>query len=255
MKIEERIIDFIYGHPTEAEALEMKKLLQEDEKVRELYAQFSQLQSEIKETPMVQPDQEWVDQFAQQIESKKVHSTGSGRVIQLSFMYKVAAVAAAIMIVGLVAINWNQRSFISHVDNELIALHQKMESTLGEQSVSARIKAVNYSEQVNDHNPTIVSLLSNVLLEDPSAHVRLAASEALSKWIENDMVRESLIQALKNEKDASVQISIITSLSQSLDESVRPHLDEVIRNENTLDFVKEEAEVSKFRMDNNLKIY
>ena len=255
MNIEEKIIDYLYGTPSPEEVQEMESLIKTDEQIKRVFEEMTQLKQGITELPRMTPDVNWVNEFAQKIERTSPVSQEQTRVIPMSFYAKVAAAAAVVLIVGLTVVNWNQRQVIQHVDQEIVALHQMMERSLQEPSVSARIKAVNFSEQAQQKDQQVMALLSKVLHEDPSAHVRLAASEALNKWIHEENVRESLIYALKKEKDPSVQISIITSLSSSLDEGVKSHLEDLIKDENTPEFVKEEAEIGKFRMDNNLKIY
>jgi len=141
------------------------------------------------------------------------------------------------------------------VDSDLYALRQQMESNLSESSVSTRIKAVRYSHDIDDNDEAILSILTKTMNDDPSSHVRLAAVEALSKWINQPIIKESMIAALYTEQDPSVQILLIEILASTKDGNAADPMDYLITDEATPQYVKDEAHKGKLRMSADLKVY
>ena len=84
-------------------------------------------------------------------------------------------------------------------------------------SPSERIKTirVNYNAADENLDQEVIKLLLNVLQNDPSSNVRLAAVESLTSMINNDEVRTILVSHLVVEKDAAVKLAIISSLGQN----------------------------------------
>ena len=118
-------------------------------------------------------------------------------------------------------------------------------------SSSERIKAirVNYHSTVSDVIDAMIQVLINVLDEDESSNVRLAAVEALAKYIELDLVRAALIKRLSQEKDGGVKLSIITTLSQRQDQEVKSTLENIVNDDSQEKFVIDEAHMQLIRFE------
>jgi len=233
MNIEEKIIDYISGSISPEERSSIEQLIDTDPAVASLYEEYNTVNQVLVDNIISEPDNEWAQNFAQ---SLSIRPSQSGKVVSLETRrwYSKLAAAAAVFIIGLLAVNnWNQSRLIDRVDNDLYALRQQMESNLSESSVSTRIKAVRYSHDIDDNDEAILSILTKTMNDDPSSHVRLAAVEALSKWINQPIIKESMIAALYTEQDPSVQILLIEILASTKDGNAADPMDYLITDEAT----------------------
>ena len=263
MDIEERIIDYINNELSTEERQEVRRLLESDDMAKSLYEEYNDLMSGIQDEPLITPDQEWAASFSESLKNRKVeqrieeNEPKETKVVQLqsrSFITKIA-VAAAILIIGILGYsNINQSNQIDEVGEEVYAMRQLLESNLNNSSVSSRIKAVRYSEDVETQDEDFIRILEKTMREDESAHVRLAATEALKKWADVPFVQESLLMALQNEEDAHVKILLIETLSSIKDANVGPHLNNLINDVESPQYIKDEAHKGIFRLDKNAKI-
>ncbi len=263
MDIEERIIDYINNELSTEERQEVRRLIESDDMAKSLYEEYNDLMSGIQEEPLITPDQEWAASFSESLKNRKVeqrieeNEPKETKVVHLqsrSFITKIA-VAAAILIIGILGYsNINQSNQIDEVGEEVYAMRQLLESNLNNSSVSSRIKAVRYSEDVDTQDEDFIRILEKTMREDESAHVRLAATEALKKWADVPFVQESLLMALQNEEDAHVKILLIETLSSIKDANVGPHLDNLINDVESPQYIKDEAHKGIFRLDKNAKI-
>lgn len=264
MDIEEKIIDYINNELSTEERKEVRLLIESDDMAKSIYEEYSDLMSGIQDEPLIAPDQEWATSFSESLKSRNVEEQGleenepkGAKVVQLqsrSILTKVAA-AAAILIISILGYNnINQSIQIDEVGQEVYAMRQLLEANLNSSSVSSRIKAVRYSEEVDTQDEDFIRILEKTMREDESAHVRLAATEALKKWADIPFVRESLLMALQNEEDAHVKILLIETLSSINDVNVGPHLDNLINDIESPQYIKDEAHKGIFRLEKNAKV-
>lgn len=264
MDIEEKIIDYINNELSTEDRQEVRRLIESDDMAKSLYEEYNNLMSGIQDEPLITPDQEWARSFSESLKNRKVQEPiikspieEETKIIRLqsrSVLTKIAA-AAAILIIGILGYNnINQGNQIDEVGQEVYAMRQLLESNLNSSSVSSRIKAVRYTEEVDTQDEEFIRILEKTMREDKSAHVRLAAAEALKKWADIPFVQESLLMALQNEEDAHVQILLIETLSSIKDANVGPHLDDLINDVESPQYIKDEAHKGIFRLDKNAKI-
>lgn len=264
MDIEERIIDYINNELSTEERQEVRRLIESDDMAKSLYEEYNDLMSGIQDEPLITPDQEWAASFSESLKNRTVEESRieenelkETKVVQLqsrSLLVKIAA-AAAILIISILGYNnIYQSNQIDEVGQEVYAMRQFLESNLNSSSVSSRIKAVRYSEEVDTQDEDFIRILEKTMREDESAHVRLAATEALKKWADIPFVQESLLMALQNEEDAHVKILLIETLSSIKDANVGPHLDNLINDVESPQYIKDEAHKGIFRLDKNTKV-
>ena len=113
-------------------------------------------------------------------------------------------------------------------------------SLLENQSASKRIQGVQYIEEFSTPDTTIIDALVDRLLEDEHTNVRLSAMEALSAFRNSERVKKAFIQALKTEKDPSIQIAIIQNLVQMQEKKAIGPMQDLLQQEETQPFIKEE---------------
>ena len=251
MELEDKIIDFLAGELPAQEKEELEQITKSDQEAKSILDEYKDIQEQIQREKLETPDLQWVADMTKRLSQ----SNSQAKVIQPFFsnsMIRKLAASAAVIIIGLLGfMNYQQGQLINRVDSDLFALRAEMRENLNQSSVSTRIKAVNFSAQVQNRDEIIIDLLLNTLSNDKSAHVRLAAVESLRRWMNEELVQASLIQALGKEEDPSVQILLIEMLSSLKTGNIAPHFDNLINDDNVPQFIKEEAHKGKF----NLKLY
>ena len=94
----------------------------------------------------------------------------------------------------------------------------------------------------------IIQVMIKTMNEDESSNVRLAALEALSRWSNQNIVKEALMEALVNHKDPAFQITLINTLVEIQEKRALPYMENLINNTETLEAVKGEAQVGIFKL-------
>jgi len=82
-------------------------------------------------------------------------------------------------------------------------------SMLQQQSASERLRAVTYTDSVDQPDHELVRALLDVLLHDPSDNVRLRAVDALKRFADAENVRRGSIDALAQQTSPMVQVALI----------------------------------------------
>jgi hypothetical protein len=151
-----------------------------------------------------------------------------------------AALAAALLVVGLVAGRW----LPSPVTRDVAALREEVRAIdvalLDHPSASERLRAVQWSRRIASDARVLDALLDSVR-RDPSLNVRLAAVEALSEHLDRVEIRSGLTAALDEQDAPLMQVTLADVLlgadvggaipavrrlldRQDLDPAVRDHL-------------------------------
>jgi len=159
-------------------------------------------------------------------------------------------IAASILLVAgalFVGMQLGGRKIANSEVAELKAEMQKMKETmmlslLSEESASDRIQAVSYAEEFNKPNQKILQALIQTLNTDENLNVRLAAANAIGKFLNDPAVVESLVASLRNQKEPLVQIALITMLTDKKETKAIEPIRAIISNKETLAPVKEIAE-------------
>ncbi|HLF33350.1 MAG TPA: zf-HC2 domain-containing protein [Cyclobacteriaceae bacterium] len=119
-----------------------------------------------------------------------------------------------------------------------------MLTMLNEESASQRIKAVNYTSEISVPDQKVITALISTLNHDKNVNVRMAAAYSLSKYWDNTLVRDSLVESLGRQNDPIIQIVLINIFTDKKEiKAIRP-MQDIIMNENTISEVKDIAEKS-----------
>lgn len=119
------------------------------------------------------------------------------------------------------------------MQNEMLAL-------LNNTSASKRIQGVNYFEEMPDPDEEIINALKDRMLNDENNNVRLTAVEALGNFTASEMVKNSLVLALKSEKDPVIQIAIIQILVEIQEKKAVEPMQNLLKSKETEPFVKDQ---------------
>lgn len=106
-------------------------------------------------------------------------------------------------------------------------------------SPASRINAASEAYKLRDAGNDIVDALVETLNNDPSANVRLAALDGLTRFYRNGHVRKKLIASLKKQQDPLVQIALINLLTQMRESSILAELDKIVNDDNAQKAVKD----------------
>jgi hypothetical protein len=164
------------------------------------------------------------------------------------------AVTISVLIIGLVTgLNINVRN---ESENEIVQLktdvnHLKqtvMSSLLNQSSVTERINGLTMTSQLENVDSQFLSTLLLLLNSDSDVNVRLAAIHTLSKYAENEYVRQELVKSLGLQSSPLVQIALIDLLSSIQEYDSYPTLMRMIENPDTNNPVKMRAKKALTRL-------
>lgn len=135
----------------------------------------------------------------------------------------------------------NTNKEIATLINETKQLKQNMMlAMIDNRSPSKRIKAVNFTEEIEKPDTKVLNALIDRLKFDSNINVRLAAVEALSKFTKIELVKTTLINTLTTEKNPSIQIEIIQILVKIQEKRALVPMQNLLDKPETPDFVKDQ---------------
>jgi hypothetical protein len=164
-----------------------------------------------------------------------------------------AAIAAGILAVGVLVGHFQAGPSreappeISQLKGQVESLRQLVAlSMLQQQSPSARMRGVTYTEQISQPDKEVVDALLYAVQNDNNENVRLSAIDALQKFSSDPRVIPTLVDAIHTQDSPMVQISIVDLLVQlrarstandlarlakdtKFDETVRQRMDQAVR--------------------------
>lgn len=136
----------------------------------------------------------------------------------------------------------NQSMEIAQLQSDLHSMKQNLTlATLQQPTSSQRLKAVNILEKQGHGNDKVLSALVQTLQSDANVNVRMAAANALTKYANDPLVRNAYLEALKNQKEPSIQITLINILVDIKENRAKTLLEEILNEDNNLPVVKELA--------------
>jgi hypothetical protein len=130
-----------------------------------------------------------------------------------------AAIAAGLLIGGVLLGRYQMRpaenSEIGQLKGQVEGLRQMVAlSMLQQQSPSARMRGVTYTEQMSQPDREVADALLFAVKNDSNVSVRLSAVDALQKFAADPRVVPSLIGAVPGQDSPMVQIAIVDLLVQ-----------------------------------------
>lgn len=129
-------------------------------------------------------------------------------------------VAAALLVVGLIgggrlASPGQDQMELSSLRNEVQMMGRLLTvSLLNQESASERLRGVSWTNQIDQVDPQIVSALMKALKYDKNVNVRLAAVDALAKFVGDPGVQTEVVRALPGQESPLVQIALIDLMVQ-----------------------------------------
>lgn len=126
---------------------------------------------------------------------------------------------------------------------EVAGMKQMMAvALLQQQSVSERLRGVEWSCRLARPDAQVLSALLRALDTDPNVNVRLAAVDALHQFAGDDTVRQGLLRALGQQKSPLVQVELINLMVDLNEKQSVPVLRDLSRQPELNPAVRERAD-------------
>ncbi len=218
-------------------------------------SQFKELLNAFKNEESAVPPSSIEAKFLEQLKEEKqmvskvvpINSSANGKRNSWAVnLLKIAASVALLIgafLTGKYQTASNDNKEIAQLTAEKIEFQQMaMLSLMENESASKRIQGVNYIDGFKNPDEAIVKALADRMLHDKNTNVRLAAVEALGNYTSSETVKKTFIEALKTEKDPSIQITIIHTLVNLHEKKAIEPMKKLLEEEETQPFVKSKIE-------------
>ncbi|KQC00074.1 HEAT repeat domain-containing protein [Pedobacter sp. Hv1] len=117
-----------------------------------------------------------------------------------------------------------------------------------QESPATRIHILSGVYQMKNMSKDVVDVLVQTMNNDPNTNVRLAALDGLAKFYRESYVKKQLVNSLKKQQDPMVQIALIGLLTRMKESAILSELEQMVKDQDTMDAVKERAYTSMFEL-------
>jgi phosphoribosylformylglycinamidine (FGAM) synthase PurS component len=251
------IIDYIDKKLDNKTSAEITKHMEGCSSCRIEFEQTKEVFSSIENMPLKKPNQELKTSFLNTLQREKsklkiTTQCTDNKIVKLKkykILWQVAAAVLLLISGYLVGYNSSIKSVrdnqVTEMQNDIAEMKQQMYAInlLKNESASQRIKAVNYTEEIQSPSNETIEALINTLKTDPSSNVRLAAVYSLSRFKDNQTVKNAFINTLNQQNDPMVQIVIINLLVEMEEVKAVDELKQLLKNKDLQEDVKSQAEL------------
>lgn len=182
--------------------------------------------------PKVEPPADMKDEF---MEMAEINVNPEKRVIYLPGWLKVAAVMVFAMLTyagGYLTPKGDTNT--AFLESELLKLKQDViRAELQDVSGPQKIQAVYSAQQISNPGNQLLNALVQTMNTDKNVNVRLAAINALSGQLENQQVKDALIQSLTIQDNPLLQISLIQVLTESGIKEAKDKIESISNSDDT----------------------
>ena len=249
-KLEGLLIDYIDNKLNTVDRQVVEQELVRNAEAYKLYEQLKEVMHVMDRSARLEPSQKLKMNFEQLLQTEMASNKKSRTVFFQPAMYRVAAAIALLIIGGGIGYLISKQSDerMARIEREMEENKKLMDQTRNlltmlnnDQSASQRIQGVNVAMEMTRPADQIVQALVKTMNEDPNTNVRLAALDALGKFIDEEGVRKELINALPLQKDPVVQIALIQLMVKMKEKGVVNELRRIVDDAKTMQAVKDEA--------------
>jgi HEAT repeats/Putative zinc-finger len=128
--------------------------------------------------------------------------------------------------------------------HQLVAL-----SMLQQQSPSARMRGVTYSEKIAQPDQQVLDALLQAVNHDSNVNVRLSAVDALQKFADSPDVARAMVESIPGQESPLVQIALVDMLVQLNARGVAPALARVSKDMQLDEMVRQRADWALHKME------
>ncbi|ELR69089.1 hypothetical protein C900_05478 [Fulvivirga imtechensis AK7] len=253
-EMKDLMIDYIDGHL----AGELKEFVAKQiEKNAEHKKQFEELK---RTMDLLQYDRELEPDCSMKgaFEELLKQEAGTGvkvRTVKRRWHFSPWQIAASVVLVSglfitlLVVQNNRNQQQIADLKREMeMTKYLVIQSLEDRSSASRRLQAINTAYDVKNIDKEIINALIRTMNNDDNTNVRLAAVEALVKYADEPDVMSALIVSMEQQTDPLVQITLINLMVQLRQKGAVEELQRIIKDEKTIQTVKDEAHMAVFKL-------
>jgi hypothetical protein len=249
-KLEGLLIDYIDNKLNTVDRQAVEQELVRNPEAYKLYEELKEVIHVMDRSARLEPSEKLKTNFEDFLQSE-ISATRKTKTIFFQPAFYRAAAAVALLIIGggigfLISQQNDKR--LDDIENQakvnqlMIEQTRKMMAMMtNDQSASQRMQGVNVAMQLEKPADEIVKALVKTMNEDPSSNVRLAALDALSKFISEEGVRKELVSSLSKQKDPVMQIALIQLMVKMKEKGVVNDLRRIVDDAKTMQAVKDEA--------------
>lgn len=245
-KLESLLIDYIDNKLNSVDRQKVETELMSNADSYRLYEELKEVMHAMDRAARLEPTDQLRAEFDRML-AEEMRANATGWVVKLYPNFYRAAAAVALLVLGGAVGFWisrqnDQQERIAGIEKEMQNTKRMMIEMLGnDQSASQRIQGVNVAIKMEKADDQIVRALVKTMNEDPNSNVRLAALEALSRFIDEPLVKKQLIESLSRQNDPVIQIALIQLMVKMKEKSVIRDLQRIIDDTETMKAVKDEA--------------
>jgi hypothetical protein len=257
-EVESAMIDYLDMTLEKEHRDEIEKHLETCESCLDELQDFQRILKDVESAEVVQPDETLRINFYHMLHAEmNKQAVAEARPVIGSparsispFVMRIAA-GAALLIAGTfigIFINRNlnkveSNSQMALLRTEVQSMKELMMFTmLKEESPSQRIKAVNFSDEIQAPDDKVLEALIKTLNQDKNVNVRLAAAYSLAKFAERKPVRDSLVASLAAQTEPILQVVLMNILVENKEKDAIKPMQRIIEDDKTLKEVKNVAQ-------------
>jgi hypothetical protein len=219
-KIYKLFINYLDNNPEDFN----KKLLNENLHIRKEIEEMGNLIKSINQIHVPEPSDSMkksfnthLDALKNAIYEKDITLNNNNSIVRIFTKNGFLKLAAAILIfitgflTGIFISNQSRNT--TELLSELQNSQKDLILTLLQQpTASDRLKAVNISYQIENHDQRIIDALLATLNNDPNINVRLSTIDVLMTMADNPKVRSGLIQSINNQESPLIQNALVDAM-------------------------------------------
>jgi hypothetical protein len=139
---------------------------------------------------------------------------------------------------------------IAQLRSQVENLHQMVAiSMLQQQSPSARMRGVTYTEKIAQPDPQVLDALLQAVNHDANVNVRLSAVDALQKFATGPEVALAMVNSIPEQESPLVQIALIDMLVQLDARGAAPGLARISKDMQMDEMVRQRAAWALHKME------
>ena len=144
----------------------------------------------------------------------------------------------------------NANPEMAQLRGQVESLHQMVAlSMLQQQSPSARMRGVTYSEKIAQPDPQVLDALLQAVNHDSNVNVRLSAVDALQKFASDPEVARAMVNSIPGQESPLVQIALVDMLVQLNARNVAPDMARIAKDMQMNEMVRQRAAWALHKME------
>ncbi len=222
-KYEQLIADYLAGNLDDSEKAELQELITKGKIDFIDFRAMEQLHDELDLIPVPEPSQEMNSKFYTMLEKEKSGASSSAlealtqslsNLLNKLTMPRLAYAFVLLVVGGFIGNQMgNNDTQIEQLTSEMQNMREMMMvSMLEGPSTTDRLRAVNISAQLPSVDEKAIRALLFTLNNDESVNVRIQTIEALSRWGDNELVREGLVRSIAGQESDIVIIEMADAM-------------------------------------------